>query len=162
MRAAWGRSSSAGGDPDGAGADDLLALDREGAVGERERRSDAVDARARLDPVARLCGLQEVDREADGGTRRVVLGVVVDRPAEREVGEGRQEAALHGAAMIRVTLLGAQPERELVAALLDVDRPDVLEERALVGERREAGGDVHRGGQGSGELGRAAAATRAA
>ena len=109
-----------------------------------ERAAHAVHARARLDPVARLGRLQEVDGQADGGAVLVVVGVGLDRAAEGEVREGREQAALHGAAVVGVALLGAQPEHQLVAAFTDVHRPDVLEEGALLGEWLEAVRDHRR------------------
>src|SRR4051812_7204661 len=57
-------SELAGHHPHGAGTHDLAFAHRQRAVRERERAPHAIDARARLDPVARLAGLEEVDGEA--------------------------------------------------------------------------------------------------
>src|SRR4051812_33486764 len=140
------REGLAGHHPHGAGTHDLAFADRQRAVGERERAAHAVDARARLDPVAGLAGLEEVDREAHGRALLVVVRVLLDRPAEREVRERREHATLDGAAVVHVTLLRPQPQRQLVRALAHVYRPDLLEKGPLVRVRHEAGGNVHGAG----------------
>src|SRR3712207_8411953 len=56
--------------PHRAAADDLPVLDGQRAVCEGERAADALDAGARLDPIARLRGLEEVHGQRDRRDRK--------------------------------------------------------------------------------------------
>src|SRR3954452_24125119 len=102
-------SASPGNDPDRPRAHDLLVLDGQGAVGKGERAAHTVHSGARLDPVARLRRLEEVDREADRRAVLAVLGVGLDCATEREVGERGEQPACNVAPGVAGRLVPRSP-----------------------------------------------------